>query len=303
MANAIDQLTDRVLMLGRLTIVRRAITAVAVTISAVLQTFLIQAFIQPADLLPSGLTGVAVLLDRVTSLGGVHIDISLGMLALNIPVALLCWSGISKRFVIFSMMQVVLSSLFLNVFHFAPFLGDKIMLIIFGGVVSGLGAAIALKSGASTGGLDIPPLVLNKWFKLPVSATMLAFDIMILLMQAVFSPMPQVLYGIVMVLIHTVVMDKMLMMGASRTEVKIISSQSDAICAAILEQLDRGVTILHGEGGYTHESSAVLLSIVSNRELPRLEKLAHSIDPTCFLIVGHVTEVSGRGFSMDKDYL
>ena len=108
MANAIDQLTDRVLVLGRLTIVRRAITAVAVTISAILQTFLIQAFIQPADLLPSGLTGVAVLLDRVTSLGGVHIDISLGMLALNIPVALLCWSGISKRFVIFSMMQVVL---------------------------------------------------------------------------------------------------------------------------------------------------------------------------------------------------
>ena len=144
MANAIDQLTDRALVLGRLTIVRRAITAVAVTISAVLQTFLIQAFIQPADLLPSGLTGVAVLLDRVTSLGGVHIDISLGMLALNIPVALLCWNGISKRFVIFSMMQVVLSSLFLNVFHFAPFLGDKIMLIIFGGVVSGLGAAIAL---------------------------------------------------------------------------------------------------------------------------------------------------------------
>ena len=126
---------------------------------------------------------------------------------------------------------------------------------------------------------------------------------MVLLMQAVFSPMPQVLYGIVMVLIHTIVMDKMLMMGASRTEVKIISSQSDAICAAILEQLDRGVTILHGEGGYTHESSAVLLSIVSNRELPRLEKLAHSIDPTCFLIVSHVTEVSGRGFSLDKDYL
>ena len=158
-------------------------------------------------------------------------------------------------------------------------------------------------SGASTGGLDIPPLVLNKWFKLPVSATMLTFDIAVLLMQAVFSPVQQVLYGVVMVLIHTIVMDKMLMLGASRTEVKIVSSQSDAICAAILAQLDRGVTILHGEGGYTREPSAVLLSIVSNRELPRLEKLAHSIDPTCFLIVSHVTEVSGRGFSLDKDYL
>ena len=81
----IEQLTDRVLVLGRLTIVRRAITAVAVTISAVLQTFLIQAFIQPADLLPSGLTGVAVLLDRVTSLGAFTSTFSLGMLALNIP--------------------------------------------------------------------------------------------------------------------------------------------------------------------------------------------------------------------------
>ena len=180
---------------------------------------------------------------------------------------------------------------------------DIFLCTVFAGLGIGVALGIVIRSGASTGGLDIPPLVLNKWFKLPVSATMLAFDIMVLLMQAVFSPMPQVLYGIVMVLIHTVVMDKMLMMGASRTEVKIISSQSDAICAAILEQLDRGVTILHGEGGYTHESSAVLLSIVSNRELPRLEKLAHSIDPTCFLIVSHVTEVSGRGFSMDKDYL
>ena len=113
----------------------------------------------------------------------------------------------------------------------------------------------------------------------------------------------QVLYGIVLVITHTIVMDKMLMLGDSRTEVKIISTRSDEIRTAILAEIDRGVTVLHGEGGYTREPSAVLLSIVSNRELPRLEKLAHSIDPTCFLIVSHVTEVSGRGFSLDKDYL
>ena len=92
------------------------------------------------------------------------------------------------------------------------------------------------------------------------------------------------------------------MLGTTRTEVKIISAKSDEICAAIFAQLDRGVTILHGEGGYTGEPSEVLLSVISNRELPRLEKLAHSIDPTCFLIVSHVTEVSGRGFSMEKEY-
>lgn len=71
----------------------------------------------------------------------------------------------------------------------------------------------------------------------------------------------------------------MLLMGDSRTQVKIISAQSDAIREAILEQIDRGVTIFHGEGGYTRDPSEVLLSVVSNRELPKLEKLVHSIDP------------------------
>ena len=246
--------------------------------------------------------------------------LSVSGLLLFINLAMLVWGWVvlGRAFALNTMASSVLSPAFLALFEGMAngrvLTEDIFLCTVFAGLGIGVSLGIVIRSGASTGGLDIPPLVLNKCFKLPVSATMLAFDIIVLLMQAVFSPMPQVLYGIVMVLIHTVVMDKMLMMGASRTEVKIISSQSGAICAAILEQLDRGVTILnatgaysgsekHGEGGYTHESSAVLLSIVSNRELPRLEKLAHSIDPTCFLIVSHVTEVSGRGFSMDKDYL
>lgn len=105
-----------------------------------------------------------------------------------------------------------------------------------------------------------------------------------------------------MVILHTIVMDKMLLLGDSRTQVKIVSARSDEIRDAILEQIDRGVTILHGEGGYTHEPTEVLLSVVSNRELPKLEKLVHSIDPECFLIVSRVTEVSGRGFSLEKQY-
>lgn len=259
-------------------------------------------FLEPAGLITGGATGIALAIGRLTGLpvSGLLFFINLAMLVWG-------WVVLGRAFALNTLASSVLSPAFLALFEGMAngrvLTEDIFLCTVFAGLGIGVSLGIVIRSGASTGGLDIPPLVLNKWFKLPVSATMLAFDIMVLLMQAVFSPMPQVLYGIVMVLIHTVVMDKMLMMGASRTEAKIISSQSDAICAAILEQLDRGVTILHGEGGYTHESSAVLLSIVSNRELPRLEKLAHSIDPTCFLIVSHVTEVSGRGFSMDKDYL
>ena len=259
-------------------------------------------FLEPAGLITGGATGIALAIGRLTglSVSGLLFFINLAMLVWG-------WVVLGRAFALNTLASSVLSPAFLALFEGVAngrvLTEDIFLCTVFAGLGIGVSLGIVIRSGASTGGLDIPPLVLNKWFKLPVSATMLAFDIMVLLMQAVFSPMPQVLYGIVKVLIHTIVTDKMLMIGASRTEVKIISSHSDAICAAILEQLDRGVTILHGEGGYTHESSAVLLSIVSNRELPRLEKLAHSIDPTCFLIVSHVTEVSGRGFSMDKDYL
>ena len=259
-------------------------------------------FLEPAGLITGGATGIALAIGRLTGL-----PVSGLLLFINLAMLVWGWAVLGRAFALNTLASSVLSPAFLGLFEgllAGRVLTEDIFLCtVFAGLGIGVALGLVIRSGASTGGLDIPPLVLNKWFKLPVSATMLTFDIAVLLMQAVFSPVQQVLYGVVMVLIHTIVMDKMLMLGASRTEVKIVSSQSDAICAAILEQLDRGVTILHGEGGYTREPSAVLLSIVSNRELPRLEKLAHSIDPTCFLIVSHVTEVSGRGFSLDKDYL
>ena len=259
-------------------------------------------FLEPSGLITGGATGIALAIGRLTGL-----PISGLLLFINLAMLVWGWAVLGRAFALNTLASSVLSPVFLGLFEgllAGRVLTEDIFLCtVFSGLGIGVALGLVIRSGASTGGLDIPPLVLNKWFKLPVSATMLTFDIAVLLMQAVFSPVQQVLYGVVMVLIHTIVMDKMLMLGASRTEVKIVSSQSDAICAAILAQLDRGVTILHGEGGYTREPSAVLLSIVSNRELPRLEKLAHSIDPTCFLIVSHVTEVSGRGFSMDKDYL
>jgi len=259
-------------------------------------------FLEPSGLITGGATGIALAIGRLTGL-----PVSGLLLFINLAMLVWGWAVLGRAFALNTLASSVLSPAFLGLFEgllAGRVLTEDIFLCtVFSGLGIGVALGLVIRSGASTGGLDIPPLVLNKWFKLPVSATMLTFDIAVLLMQAVFSPVQQVLYGVVMVLIHTIVMDKMLMLGASRTEVKIVSSQSDAICAAILAQLDRGVTILHGEGGYTREPSAVLLSIVSNRELPRLEKLAHSIDPTCFLIVSHVTEVSGRGFSLDKDYL
>ena len=262
MANVVDNLTDRALELARLTIVRRIITAIAVFASALIQTFLIQTFVQPADLLPSGFTGVAVLVDRITSLGGIRIDTSLGMLALNIPVALMCWSGISKRFVIFSMAQVALSSLFLNIFHFAPFLGDKIMLIIFGGVVSGLSIAIALKAGASTGGTDFIALWVSNHTGKTIWGVIFAFNCFILVIFGWMFGWDNAAYSIVFQFISTKTIDSFYH-RYDRVTLQITTRLADEVMTAYVNHFQHGISCAEVVGGYSRDRMYLLHTVVS----------------------------------------
>ena len=273
----------------------------AIVCGNALYSLSVAAFLEPAGLITGGATGIALAVGRLTglSVSGFLLFFNLAMLAWG-------WLVLGRAFAFNTLASSILSPIFLALWERLlagrGLTDDIVLCTIFSGLGIGAALAIVIRAGASTGGMDIPPLVLQKWFHWPVSATMMVFDVAIVLGQVPFSPLPQVLYGIVMILTHTIVMDMMLLMGESRTEVKLISERSEELCEAILSQLDRGVTILNGAGGYTHEPAAVLLSVVSNRELPKLERLVHDIDPACFLIVTRVTEVSGRGFSLDKKY-
>ena len=275
--------------------------ALSIVVGNAMYALTVVLFLMPSGLITGGATGIALAFNKVTGL-----PVSAVLFVVNVVMLLLGWWVLGRRFALNTMASTVLSPFFMALWE--RLLGnlvltdDLVLNTVFAGFGIGISLGITIRAGASTGGMDIPPLVLQKWFRWPVSITMMLFDIAILLVQAAFSQPEQVLYGIVLVITHTIVMDKMLMLGDSRTEVKIISTRSDEIRTAILAEIDRGVTVLHGEGGYTGEPSEVLLSVISNRELPRLEKLVHSIDPACFLIVSRVTEVSGRGFSMEKEY-
>ena len=264
-----------------------AFNSLSIIVGNALYALTVVLFLVPSGLITGGATGIALGINRALGLpvSGVLFVINMTMLTVG-------WVLLGRRFAVTTVASTLLSPLFLALWErvFADFvLTDDLVLN-------------TIRAGASTGGMDIPPLVLNKYFHIPVSASMLVFDMLILCLQAAFSPLQQCLYGIVMVIVYTVVLDKVLIFGTTRTEVKIISQHADDIREAIFIQLDRGVTILHGEGGYSRNSEQVLLSVVSNRQLPKLEKIAHLIDPTCFMIVSHVTEVSGRGFSLEKDY-
>ena len=277
------------------------LNSAAIVFGNALYSLAVALFLEPAGLITGGATGIALAFGRLTGL-----SVSGFLLAFNIAMLVWGWVVLGRAFALNTLASSILSPAFLalweGLLHGRVLTEDIFLCTVFAGLGIGAALGMVIRAGASTGGMDIPPLVLQKWFRLPVSLTMMVFDIAILLVQALFSQSDQVLYGIVLVILHTIVMDKMLLMGDSRTQVKIISAQSDAIREAILKQLDRGVTIFHGEGGYTRDPSEVLLSVVSNRELPKLEKLVHSIDPECFLIVSRVTEVSGRGFSLEKHY-
>ena len=278
-----------------------AFNSLSIILGNALYALTVVLFLVPSGLITGGATGIALGVNRALGL-----PVSGVLFVINITMLVLGWIVLGRRFAVTTIASTVLSPMFLalweRVFHGFVLTDDIVLNTIFAGFGVGISLGITIRAGASTGGMDIPPLVLNKYFHIPVSASMLVFDLLILCLQAAFSPLQQCLYGIVLVIVYTIVLDKVLIFGTTRTEVKIISKYSDEIREAILSQLDRGVTVLHGEGGFRHDPEQVLLSIISNRQLPKLEKLAHAIDPACFMIVSHVTEVSGRGFSLEKDY-
>lgn len=134
--------------------------------SAWMQVYIIQVFMNPCDLLSSGFTGLSILINRITQLLGIDFSVSLGILVLNIPAALLCYKSVSHRFTFLSCLQFGLVSLFLQVFNFTPFFDDKMLNILFGGFLYGLSIVLALKADASTGGTDFIALyVSNKIHK------------------------------------------------------------------------------------------------------------------------------------------
>lgn len=261
----------------------------------------VKLFLLPSDLVTGGTTGIALTMNHFF-----NIPISGFVLFFNVLMLVVGFFILGRQFAATTLASTFLYPLSLEICDIVLgdfMLTDDILLCtLFAGLGIGIALGIVIRSGASTGGMDIPPLVLKKTLRVPVSVSMYAFDVCILLSQALFRPAENILYGIVLVLVYTIVLDKMLLMGTSRTEVKIVSKESAEIRDSILQQIDRGVTLLDGEGGYLHNKTQIVLSVISNRELPKVEKLIHSIDPESFMIISRVTEVSGRGFSMKKKY-
>ena len=276
-------------------------TVLALVVGNALYSLTVVLFLIPSGLITGGATGIALAANRFSGL-----PVSAVLLVVNVVMLVAGWILLGRRFALSTLASTFLSPLTLAIweklFENYVLTDDLVLSTIFAGLGIGISLGIVIRSGGSTGGMDIPPLVLQKYFHIPVAVSMTVFDLIILVAQAVSSPKEQVLYGIVLVFVYTIVLDKVILLGEHRTEVKIISTHTDEIRSVILSELDRGVTLLNAEGGYLRQPGQLLLTVISNRQLPQLEKMVRAIDPACFMVVSEVTEVRGRGFSLEKDY-
>ena len=277
----------------------RYLSLALVVLGNILYTFTVKLFLLPANLISCGTTGLALVASHY-----LNIPMSGFILVFNMIMLALGWVILGRKFAMTTVLSSILYPVTLEILNLL--LGDVVITenillnVLFAGAGLGLSLGIVIRAGASTGGMDIPPLILKKFLHIPVAASLWVFDFCIMLSQMAFHPAEDLLYGILLLIVISVALNKVMLLGTTRTEVKIISEHSEEIRHAILSQVDRGVTILHGEGGYGRSSTEVILSVVSNRELPRLQQMARAIDPNCFMIVSQVTEVWGRGFTIDK---
>ena len=277
----------------------RYVSLLLVILGNILYTLTVKLFLLPANLISCGTTGLALVANHF-----LNIPMSGFILVFNMAMLALGWIILGRKFAMTTILSSILYPVTLEILN--RLLGDVVITenillnVLFSGMGLGISLGIVIRSGASTGGMDIPPLILKRFFHIPVSASLWVFDFIIMLCQASFHPLEDLLYGILLLIAISVSLNKAMLLGTSKTEVKIISAKSDEIRQSILSRVDRGVTMLHGRGGYAQQDTEVILSVVSNYEMPKIQQLARSIDPDCFIIVSQVTEVWGRGFTYGK---
>ena len=265
----------------------------------ILYTLSVKLFLLPANLMSCGTTGIALVVNHLTD-----IPMSTFILVFNIIMLSVGWAILGRQFAMTTILSSLMYPITLEILN--RVLGDVVVTenillnVLFAGMGLGTSLGIVMRGGASTGGMDIPPLVLKKFFRIPVSASLWTFDFCIMLTQMAYHPLEDLLYGVLLLIVISIALNKILLLGTSRTEVKIVSEKALEIRDAILSRVDRGVTLLHGEGGYLHRQTEVIMSIVSNYEVTKIQQIAREIDPDCFMVISQVTEVWGRGFSYGK---
>ena len=260
-------------------------------------------FITPAEVAPGGVSGIAILVNYA-----VGAPIGLVTAAINLPLLIVGWRQLGREF----LWKTLLSVVAFTVFHdyvFVPiglpvYEGERLMACLFGGVLMGTGLGIVFYCAGSTGGTDIVTKLLQRKFPhLQLGRIMLVLDSAIIAVSVfIFGSIESALYAVIVIFVSSQLIDAVVYSGDRGKLIYVFSNHYREISDEIIEKLDRGVTLLQGEGGFTGNERKVLLCALRTSEYHRVKKIIRHIDPDAFIIVSDSSEVMGEGFkSVEHD--
>lgn len=255
----------------------------------------IQWFFHPAALLSGGVTGIALVINYLM---GAPTGVMLA--ALNLPLFIIALRRYGWRFMGGSLLGTLASSLFIDLLSLVKIsiTAEPLLAAIYGGIITGLGLGIVYSTGSTTGGTDILAKLLREKYPYVNFGTMiLVLDGVIIAAYAlIFGKYENAMYTVIAVYIAARVID-LVLYGSSQSKLcHIISEYSDEIKAAIVEKLNRGVTVLSGKGAYSGQDKQILLCVVKRQQIVEIKKIVKNIDKTAFVIVTDTRDVFGEGF-------
>lgn len=274
-------------------------TCASILAGNALLAFAVAAFIIPHGLIMGGTTGLAIVLARV-------LPAETATIVFVLNGALLALGGLvlGKKLVTTTLASSLLYPAFLALMQRIPGIGavthDPLVAALFGGVLMGASLGVVMRVGSSTGGMDIASLVLHKWTHIPVSICVYIMDILVIGGQALFSSPEPVLYALVLLVLQSLVLDKVMIMGLAQIQLFAVSQQYDEIRRRILTELEAGATMVEIQTGAMQQRQKGVLCVIPRRKLYAATELIQSVDPAAFITITQVKEVRGRGFTLER---
>jgi len=221
---------------------------------------------------------------------------------LNIPLFIFGWIFLSRRFFFYSLYGMVIMTLAIDFIPWQIDIHDRLLAALASGTLIGAGAGTYFHSLGSAGGSDIIAIILNQKFNIRIGGFFFYFNVVLFSLSFAFLDTDLILYSLILTFVVAQVTDYFLSVFNQRKMVIIISNQADAIAGEIVRRLNRGSTFLYGRGAYTGQRKKVILTVVNNYQLKRLEEIVFKHDPDAFFITENTFNVLGKGFSRRKIY-
>lgn len=264
-----------------------------IVIGAILYAAGISMFIVPQGLYTGGLTGYAVLLVNILGQNGINLNLGLAIFLINAPAYLFGYFNISRKFILYSLLALIVQSVFVawNPFPEIP-LSDSMHSAIFAGLFLGTGFSLVLRQGAAIAGMSVIAFYINVKYQSTIGNINLYVNAGVIALVAIYFSLLTALYTLIVLVMISTVVDR-LYTAYRRVKLEIITEQGEAIKAMLLEKFRHGLTTFEGRGGYTGNHKDVIIMIAFAHEAFYIKQAIIQIDPAAYITRENVYMMNG----------